>query len=133
MSDRCTHPNIKDEPVQAGHGCACGCRDFQVCPDCEEAVEIEAAEKKMRTMSDELLTLSTQCNDKDDERYAPSDRPSALLRKAAYAVEEAMDAYRLHKAIGEAVNIAARQRGAVGTVASHVIRPRGRRMAEVSA
>ena len=95
--------------------------------------DTKTPEQKLRDMSDELLTLSTQCDDDNDDRYAPSDRPSALLRKAAYAVETAMDAYRLHKAIAEAVNVAARLRGAVGTVESHVIRPRGQRRAGVLA
>ncbi len=36
----CEHPNIKDEPVNNGE-CACGCRDYQFCPECEEAIEVD--------------------------------------------------------------------------------------------
>lgn len=35
----CTHPNIDAAETQKGD-CACGCRDYRFCPDCDESVEV---------------------------------------------------------------------------------------------
>ena len=37
----CEHPNLEDEPVQLGSGCACGCRDYRECLRCGTHIEVE--------------------------------------------------------------------------------------------
>ncbi len=36
----CEHPNIDDAPVIQSGDCACGCRDYRACPDCDEEIEV---------------------------------------------------------------------------------------------
>lgn len=41
----CEHPNIKDAPIHKGN-CACSCRDYRFCPDCEKIEEIDIEEAR---------------------------------------------------------------------------------------
>ena len=34
----CPHPHLDEAQTQQGD-CACGCRDYRWCPDCDESVE----------------------------------------------------------------------------------------------
>lgn len=39
--NNCEHPNIADTEVFESDACNCGCRDYQICPDCQEEIEVE--------------------------------------------------------------------------------------------
>jgi hypothetical protein len=75
----------------------------------------ETTEYKLQRMADDLLTYSES---------AEGDASKAL-RKASYAVESAREELKTRKAVGEAIQIAARQRGAMpGPIGFNVLRER---------
>lgn len=38
--ENCKHENLDEARTEKGD-CACGCRDYKFCPDCEESIEVE--------------------------------------------------------------------------------------------
>ena len=39
--NNCKHPNLDESETFESDGCHCGCRDYKVCPDCQEEIEVE--------------------------------------------------------------------------------------------